>query len=349
MPTARASNNAKRSFAISFADVMRELAADVIRELAAEPLTSIFLLSVVTALILRALWRLQARLLSSSSDLLLSMNATLFIKPERRHDFLECIQRAESATNQEPLAVLYLYGEDEQTPNTFHVHQEYKGRAGLDAHRRTEHYEAWRRFAATDPFTAPPQSYVFAAALVPSAAAPTEPPLLCMNVRLTVKPERREEFLREIAADQRGTMRDEPLARRMLVGEDEAAPNTFHLHEQARTRRAPRRRHSPPDLHRPSQPDAVCAVCSRSFAAGAPASRRTKRRPTLGRGRPLWTRSPSPRGCSRRATIQARASRLRRVEISGPDFEQRRRVCYSSIPYSGGPFSSLRTPRRRRG
>ena len=105
------------------------------------------------------------------------MNATLFIKPERRHDFLECIRRAEVETNQEPLAVLYLYGEDEQTPNTFHVHQEYKGREGFDAHRRTEHYDAWRQFAATDPFTAPPEGYVFAAALVPSAAAPTEPPL----------------------------------------------------------------------------------------------------------------------------------------------------------------------------
>ena len=51
-------------------------------------------------------------------------------------------------------------------------------------------------------------------------------------MRFTLKPERRDEFLREIAADQRGTMRDEPLARRMLVGEDVAAPNTFHLHEQ---------------------------------------------------------------------------------------------------------------------
>jgi quinol monooxygenase YgiN len=225
---------------------------EFVRELAAEPLTSVFLLSVVTALILRALWRLQARLLESAKSAeLLCMNATLFIKPERRHDFLECIRRAEAETNQEPLAVLYLYGEDEQTPNTFHVHQEYKGREGFDAHRRTEHYDAWRRFAATDPFTAPPEGYVFAAALVPSAAAPTEPPLLCLNVRLTVKPERREEFLREIAADQRGTMRDEPLARRMLVGEDEDAPNTFHLHEQART---PRRPTAPPQPARSPPP-----------------------------------------------------------------------------------------------
>lgn len=225
---------------------------DFLREFAAEPLTSIFLLSIVTALVLRTLWRLQARLLASAAPVLHCMNATLFIKPERRHDFLECIQRAEVETSREPLAVLYLYGEDEKTPNTFHVHQEYKGREGFVAHRRTEHYAAWRRFAATDPFTAPPKAYVFTAALVPSAAGPTEPPLLCLNVRLTVKPGRREEFLREIVADQRGTMRDEPLARRMLVGEDVAAPNTFHLHEQARSPHAPRRRHS--------SPDAACAL-----------------------------------------------------------------------------------------
>ena len=82
------------------------------------------------------------------------------------------------------------------------------------------------------PFAAPPEAYIFQAELVPSAAAPTDPPILCLNVRFTVKPERREEFLREIAADQRGTMTDEPLAKVMLVGEDVSAPNTFHLHEQ---------------------------------------------------------------------------------------------------------------------
>jgi len=192
-------------------------------------------MALITALILRALWRLQAKLLQASDAApkqVYCMNATLRIKPERRDDFIRCIQHAEVATNREPLAVLYLYGEDELSPNTFHVHQEYRGREGFDAHRKTGHYLAWRRFAATDPFSAPPEAYIFTAAVVPSTETPMEAPLLCLNVRFTVKSERREEFLREIAAVQRGTMKDEPLARRMLVGEDEAAPNTFHLHEQ---------------------------------------------------------------------------------------------------------------------
>ena len=160
------------------------------------------------------------------------LNATLRIKPERRDAFLTCIGNAVVETHKEPLAVSYLFGEDESEPNVFHVHQAYQGREGFDAHRETPHYEAWQHFAATDPFVALPEGYVFVADLVPSAAAPTEPPVLCLNVRFTVKPERRDEFLREIDADQRGTMSNEPLAKVMLVGEDVSAPNTFHLHEQ---------------------------------------------------------------------------------------------------------------------
>ena len=51
--------------------------------------------------------------------------------------------------------------------------------------------------------------------------------LYCLNVKLCVKPERREEFLACIANNQRGTLGDEPLAVTYLFGEDEAQPNTF--------------------------------------------------------------------------------------------------------------------------
>ena len=37
-------------------------------------------------------------------------------------------------------------------------------------------------------------------------------PLYCLNVQLCVKPERREEFMKTIAANQRGTLGVEPLA-----------------------------------------------------------------------------------------------------------------------------------------
>ena len=163
---------------------------------------------------------------------LLCINATLHIRPERRAAFLQRIDSAQAATSHETLAHAYLYGEDESTPNTFHVHQAYLGRAGLDAHRATPHYAEWEAFAASEPFTAPVEAHIFDADFVPSAAAPSEQPVLCLNVRFAVRPERREQFLREIAADHVGTMAHEPLARAMLVGEDTSAPGTFHLHEQ---------------------------------------------------------------------------------------------------------------------
>ena len=56
--------------------------------------------------------------------------------------------------------------------------------------------------------------------------------VFCLNVTLVVKPERREEFLGKILADQEGTLRDEPDALLFLVGEDTAVRNTFYLHEE---------------------------------------------------------------------------------------------------------------------
>ena len=57
--------------------------------------------------------------------------------------------------------------------------------------------------------------------------------LYCLNVALYVKPERREEFIETIAANQRGTLTTEPLAVTYLWGEDEETPkcasNPMHL------------------------------------------------------------------------------------------------------------------------
>ena len=56
--------------------------------------------------------------------------------------------------------------------------------------------------------------------------------LYCLNVKLCVKPHRRDEFLQAIAHDERHTLRDEPDAVRFLHGEDYTTPNTFYLHEE---------------------------------------------------------------------------------------------------------------------
>ena len=68
------------------------------------------------------------------------------------------------------------------------------------------------------------------------ASAPASDGLYCLNVKVCVKPERREEFLKCIEANQRGTLSTEPRAVTYLYGEDEATSNTFHFFEQYRGR-----------------------------------------------------------------------------------------------------------------
>jgi quinol monooxygenase YgiN len=54
----------------------------------------------------------------------------------------------------------------------------------------------------------------------------------CLNVRLDVKPHRRDEFLRVIQHDGKCTVGNEPDALQFVVGEDMDSANTFYLHEQ---------------------------------------------------------------------------------------------------------------------
>ena len=73
-----------------------------------------------------------------------------------------------------------------------------------------------------------------------SAANPTQPTatqsaLFCCNVRLCVKPERREEFLQALKAVQASSLNSEPRAVAYVHGEDISEPNTFHVHQQFRS------------------------------------------------------------------------------------------------------------------
>jgi autoinducer 2-degrading protein len=94
----------------------------------------------------------------ASASGLFCLHVCLRVKPGRRDEFLECIQANQRGTlTTEPLAVSYLFGEDENTPNTFHFFEAYRGREGFDAHTKAPHFAEWERFVATDPLTAEPQ------------------------------------------------------------------------------------------------------------------------------------------------------------------------------------------------
>ena len=67
------------------------------------------------------------------------LHVRLQVRAERRDEFLECIQANQRGTlTTEPLALAYLFGEDETSTNTFHFFEAYKGRAGFEAHTQTQ-------------------------------------------------------------------------------------------------------------------------------------------------------------------------------------------------------------------
>ena len=65
-----------------------------------------------------------------------------------------------------------------------------------------------------------------------AAAVESEASDIYNYVSFDVKPERREDFLRSILANEKDTMSLEPLARAYQWGEDLEVPNRFHFHEQ---------------------------------------------------------------------------------------------------------------------
>ena len=95
---------------------------------------------------------------------LFCLNVCLRVKTERREEFLACIRANQKGTlTTEPLAVTYAYGEDESTPDMWRFFEQYEGKAGFEAHTKTEHFAAWEAFASSEPspFSAPPEVRFF--------------------------------------------------------------------------------------------------------------------------------------------------------------------------------------------
>ena len=90
------------------------------------------------------------------------LNVNLFVKPERREEFLKCIEaNAHGTMSTEPAAIEYRWGESVDEPNTFHFHEKYKDKDGFLAHTKTPHFADWEAFASSDPFTKPPEVTFF--------------------------------------------------------------------------------------------------------------------------------------------------------------------------------------------
>ena len=82
------------------------------------------------------------------------LNVKICVEPGRREEFISCIRDNQAGTlSTEPLAIEYVWGEDQSEPNTFHFFEKYEGRKGFEAHQATPHFAAWEEFASSDPFT----------------------------------------------------------------------------------------------------------------------------------------------------------------------------------------------------
>lgn len=109
-------------------------------------------------------------LLSSSNDYedrrIYFVSVNIYVKPERRQNFLAAIKVNEIGTlSSEPAAVSYKWGENTEIPNLFHFQEQFIGLSGFKAHQESSHFAVWKKFAEVagpeSPFTRPPEVYTF--------------------------------------------------------------------------------------------------------------------------------------------------------------------------------------------
>jgi quinol monooxygenase YgiN len=92
------------------------------------------------------------------------LNVNLYIKQERRKEFIEIIkQNAQGSRTTEPKCKLYVWGESTSTPNLFHFQEIYDDKEGFQQHQSSAHFAKWAAFASSDPspFTKPPEVMFF--------------------------------------------------------------------------------------------------------------------------------------------------------------------------------------------
>ena len=90
------------------------------------------------------------------------LNVQLSVNPVYRSNFLHVIENNARGSNQdEPLCLQYVWGEDIETMNIFHFHEEFTGKEGgkegFEKHAASPHFLEWERFAADqNAFSEPP-------------------------------------------------------------------------------------------------------------------------------------------------------------------------------------------------
>ena len=162
-----------------------------------------------------------------------ALNVKFSLKPDRRAEFLKLIIIDQEQTlKTEPGALQFVVGEDEETPNTFYLHEEYKSKEDFEYHKSTSHFAKFDAFMQEDPLIDSPVVEFYT--LFGPAATKEPIPVraaYCLNIKVKANPERREEFLEAILQNQAGSIK-EPKCLQFQIGESEDTPGVFHFHEE---------------------------------------------------------------------------------------------------------------------
>lgn len=167
-----------------------------------------------------------------------ALNVKVSVLPSHRDEWLKQIKRDQKCSRRDEDGCLqFTLSEDVDKPNTFYLHKQYANRRAFLAHTQTshfKHYDEWCKNA--QPLDGEPELFMFrpldegedwaqGKRDIPKSA-------YCVTVNLYPKEEVRDEFLKVISANKKGTDKTEPLALQYTYGESTSKANVFHFHEQ---------------------------------------------------------------------------------------------------------------------
>lgn len=171
--------------------------------------------------------------LKMSDNKVFALNAKFSIKPSRREEFISIIRNDQTETlEKEPKALQFVVGEDTENVNTFYLHEQYIGEEGFQEHTETPHFAEWMKFTESDPFEeggAPAVDFFF------GTHAPQKIDVrkaYCLNVEICVQEKYRDEFIKVIENNAKGSNNDEKLCLQYSWGESKEVANAFYFHEQ---------------------------------------------------------------------------------------------------------------------
>ena len=169
-----------------------------------------------------------------------ALNVKMSIRPEKREAWLEQIKDDQFHTRRNEQGNLqFAITEDETTPNTFYLHEQYLDESAYEEHIKTPHFVRYDNFCkAENPFT--PDGEMELSLFSPlgegsdwsKSKRDIPKTAFCVTVNLYPKIELREAFLEVIQINKEGTEGTEPLALQYTYGESTTIPNVFHFHEQ---------------------------------------------------------------------------------------------------------------------